>query len=391
MALSDEAHAKLTKAKSRLVMNHPFFASICLALPLVEAEWLDPPTMATDMRTIYYHPEFVERCSVSELMGVLCHEVMHVAYLHGLRKGARDHKIWNAACDFAINPIVLDAGMMLPAGGLYDDKYRNMSAPEIYEDLLKNAKTVYCDWGGVGEPKGGKGDPKDGPSGQPLSQAELSELEQEIKIKVKQAAESAKTRGKLPAGVEGLVEAIGKPKVDWKAYIQQWVSGHKPDDYTWQRPNRTWLANHGIYMPRMQFNGAGVGILSIDTSGSVSDAELVSYVREIAGVIEICNPDKLYIVQHDAIIQRVDVWEAGMDFSGLKTMGRGGTCIQPSFNWAEQCDEQIDWMICFTDMGIFDYPPKERAPSYPVLWCATGPDNAPFGTYIPLKDAMQNV
>lgn len=394
MPLSDEAHSKLTKAKSRLVMNHPFFASIALALPLVEAEWLNPPTMATDMRTIYYHPKFVEDCTVSELMGVLCHEVMHVAYLHGLRKGARDHKIWNAACDFAINPIVLDAGMMLPAGGLYDDKYRNMSAPEIYEDLLKNATKVYCDWGGVEAPKNGKpgqGQGEGEGEGQPLSQAELSELEQEIKIKVKQAAESAKARGKLPAGVQGLVDAIGKPKVDWKAYIQQWVTGHKPDDYTWQRPNRTWLANHGIYMPRMQFNGAGNGILSIDTSGSVSDAELVSYIREIAGVIEICNPDKLYIMQHDAIIQRVDVWESGMDFSGLKTVGRGGTCIQPTFQWANQCDDQIDWMICFTDMGICDYPAKKDAPSFPVLWCATGPDNAPFGTYIPLKDAMQNV
>lgn len=394
MSLSDDALQRLTKAKSRLVMNHPFFASLALGLPLVEADWLQPPTMATDMTQIFYHPKFVEECTVSELMGVLCHEVLHVAYLHGLRRGPRDHKIWNMACDFAINPIVLDAGMMLPQGGLYDDKYRNLSAPEIYEDLMKNATIikVACDWGGVTEPKKGQGqgqgDGQGEDQGKSLSQSQLSELEQEIKIKVKAAAETAKARGKLPAGVEGLIDAIGKPKVDWKAYIQQWVSGHKPDDYTWARPNRTWLVNHGVYMPRMQMNGAGVGVLSIDTSGSVSDKELVDYITEIAGVIEICNPDKLYIVQHDAVIQRVDVWEHGMDFKGLKVKGRGGTNIQPTFKWIDDCDEHVDWMICFTDMGICDYPSKKDAPDIPVLWCATGPDNAPFGTYIPLKDAI---
>ena len=64
-----------------------------------------------------------------------------------------------------------------------------------------------------------------------------------------------------------------------------------------------------------QLYNAGVGVLSIDTSGSVSDQELIEYVREVTGVIELCSPDKLYIIQHDAIVQREDEWEAGMDFS----------------------------------------------------------------------------
>lgn len=407
-----EAFEKLTKAKARLVQKHPFFAAILLSLPLVEAPELPGRTMATDMQRIYYHPDFVNDCSVNEVMGVLCHETMHVAYLHGLREGNKIHKIWNMACDYAINPILLDAGLSLPqirtetgewVPPLYEDKYRNLSAVEIYDDLMKNVTTINISFAGEGEPKpgetpmwGGVMKPQqtnsdEQPNGKPLSESQQRELESEIKIKVKSAAEAAKAIGKLPGGVEGLIEAIGKPKIDWKAYIQQWVSGIKPDDYTWSRPNRMILANFGIYMPRLQFNGAGVGVLSIDTSGSVSNAELIQFITEITGVIEGCNPDKLYIIQHDAVIQRVDVWEAGMDFSNLKIAGRGGTCIRPTFEEIEKLEEKADWMIIFSDMEINDWP-KNRAqwPDYPILLCGTGPDTSPngMGTYVPLRDAI---
>jgi predicted metal-dependent peptidase len=182
------------------------------------------------------------------------------------------------------------------------------------------------------------------------------------------------------------VEAVGKPTINWKEYLQTWVSGRIPDNYTWVRPNRKMMANYGIYMPRMQLNGAGIGVLSIDTSGSVSDAELKKYVTEIAGVIEICNPEKLYIIQHDAVIQDIYEWNAGDEFTRLKIVGRGGTNITPSFKQAQKFDEQIDWMICFTDMEIGDWP--KEAPDFPVLWAATGGDNAPFGTYINLRDTI---
>lgn len=408
-----DAASKMTKAKTRLVLNHPFFAVIALRLEYIESRHV--PTMATDMVRVFWNPDFVDKLTVNEVAAVIMHECLHVAWLHGLRRGNRDPLLWNIACDFAINPVCLDAGAQLPMMGgtkekpnyCYDAKYRDWSAPAIYEDLLKNAKKITFKIGGPpqeGDGQGeGQGQGQDdgqtplwgeildarGEDGKPLSEAERSELEEEIKIAVKSAAEQAKMRGKLPAGLEGLVEAVGKPKVNWRDYIQNWVSGKIPDNYTWTRPNRTMMANYGIYMPRMQLNGAGIGVLSVDTSGSVSDQELRDYVREIAGVIEICSPEKLYIIQHDAIVQRVDEWESGEDFSKLHIKGRGGTCIRPSFEYAlNKIDEQIDWMICFTDMGIGDFPTAAEAPDFPVLWCATGPDIAPFGTYLPLKDAI---
>ncbi len=276
---------------------------------MIEDETMAMKTMATDGRHIYYHPDFVANHSINELSGVICHEVLHIAFLHMLRLNGRDHKLWNVACDFAINHIVLDSGLSLPPGVLFDEKYKDWTADKIYNDLLQNATTITLQQMGTdadGNPVwGGFSKPMNGGEEKPLSQAELSEMENEIKIKVQEAAEAAKSRGLLPGSLTGLIKAVGKSKVNWHDYIQQWVSGITPDNYTWSRPNRTFLANHRVFMPRMEMNGAGHGILSIDTSGSVSDKELIADVTEITGVIDLCQPETLKIVQHDAVIHSV--------------------------------------------------------------------------------------
>jgi len=397
---------KLTAAKYAMVQRHPFYAGIALTLPFVECPYLNPPTMATDMQVIYYHPKFVMECSKQELMGVIAHEVLHVAFFHGTRRKERDPRLWNFACDYAINPILINGGMRLPGFGLYNEKYLNWSAQKIYDDLIKNQDKIdellskmpgFSIEPGDGESDGEGGgkdtihggiidlkDFKDA-DGNPIS---VSEIEHNIRLKVASAAQVAKARGLLPGGLEGLIKAHGAAIVNWHDYIQNWVKGHAPDDYTWRKPNRTMLANHRVYMPSPELKGAGTGVLSIDTSGSVSDQELVKYITEIVGVIEMCRPEKLIIIQHDAVIQKIDEWEPTDSFESLKVKGRGGTCIQPTFKYLDQIDDHIDWMICFTDMGICDYPPASQAPPFPVLWAATGPMNAPFGQYIPLKEAM---
>jgi predicted metal-dependent peptidase len=418
MSLITEGIEKITKGKTKLVLKHPFFSIIALALIFknaMEDGMASVKTMATDGKHVWWDENFVDAHSVLEICGVIAHEVLHVVFLHCLRRGTRNPLLWNIACDYAINHIVLDAGLILPPDALFEEKYRGWLVDAIYDDLLQNMPKVTGEfWVPGGEPSdqegnqpGGQGNQPGQPGGKikkplwgtvtepknddgsPMSEAEQTELAEDIKIRVIQAAEAAKSIGKLPMGIEALIKAIGKPTVNWKAYIQDWVSGKTPDDYTWKKPNRRMLGLYNMLAPSIQLNGAGVGVLSIDTSGSVSEAELKLYITEIVGVIEVCNPDKLYIIQHDAKINGVHEYEAGEIFDGLKITGRGGTRIAPSFKYAAtKIDERIDWMICFTDMGINDYPVASEAPDFPVLWAATGPDNAPFGTYLPLRDAL---
>lgn len=411
MSSRSDAELKITRAKTALVIEQPFFAQIALSLKFMPAcdyvgEALAKSfcnTMATDGRHCFWDEEFVNKHSLSEIIGVVCHEVLHVVYQHMFRRGDRIPKIWNIACDYVINQICLDAGFKLPKNGCFNPKYKGWLVEAVYEDLMQN-HVEFIKFKMPGEKGDGDGEGEDmwgifmepkNDDGQPMSDAEKNEMIHEIKTMVQQAAAVAKSIGKLPGGLENVIEAISEPTVNWQDYIQSWVSGRIPDDYSWRRPNRKMMANHGIYMPRMELHGCGTGILSVDVSGSVSDAELRKYVSEFTGIIEGCNPDKLYIVQHDAIIQKIDVWEGNDDvIKSMKVKGRGGTNITPSFKWAQgdleikgvDGPDQVDWMICFTDMGISDYP--KIAPDFPVLWAATGPDNAPFGTYIPVKDAL---
>lgn len=385
------AERKISKAKSQLVFDNCFFAIIAMRLDFVEENtWCK--TAATDGIHIFWNREFIDKLTVEETKGLIAHEVLHVVWLHMLRGKGRIHKLFNIAGDIVINEQLIQNKFTLPKDGIDPrserfKKYKDWNTERIYDDLEKNAVKITVRFDG----EGGDGDDKEGdekttwggvveakgPDGKSLSPAELSEMEAEIKQAISEAAQAAKNRGQLPAGMEGLIKAAGQPKVDWKAYIQNWVSGISPDDYSWARPNRKMFANYGIYMPRIKMYGAGHGLLSIDTSGSVSDQELKEYVREIVGVIEMCKPDKLTIIQHDAVITKVDVWERGEDFSDLKIKGRGGTCIQPSFKYAENMDEPIDWMILFTDCGIVDWPNSNNWPNIPVLVCATGDNTMP--------------
>ncbi len=126
---------KLCRARTQLLLNQPFFGTLCLRLKLVAMSGL--PTMATDGRHLAYNPAFVAQLTPAELEGVIAHEVMHVALAHHCRRGDRELQLWNEAADYAVNPILLDNGITLPAELLIDPAFRNLSAEEIYACLLK--------------------------------------------------------------------------------------------------------------------------------------------------------------------------------------------------------------------------------------------------------------
>jgi hypothetical protein len=125
---------KLTRARTQLLLNQPFFGTVCLRLKLMPGA---VPTMATDGCRIVYDSAFVEDLKPAELEAVLAHEVMHCALGHHCRRGERDPALWNQAADLAINPILVSNGFTLPAGALLDPAFDNLSAEEIYARLLQ--------------------------------------------------------------------------------------------------------------------------------------------------------------------------------------------------------------------------------------------------------------
>ena len=121
---------RIQKARTALLLDHPFFGSLLFRLGGRASGSIQ--TMATDGVSLFYNPAFVETLNAAELAGVLAHEVMHPALQHHTRRGDRDRKRWNMACDYAINPLLLDAGLTLPKDVLIDHRFRGMSAERIY-------------------------------------------------------------------------------------------------------------------------------------------------------------------------------------------------------------------------------------------------------------------
>ena len=137
MKVQSAIERKLTRARTQLLLNQPFFGTLCLRLKLVTGEL---PTMATDGRRIVYDPAFVEELTVAELEAVLAHEVLHCALGHHCRRGGRDPRLWNEAADLAINPILIGNGFTLPSGALLDPGFENLSAEEIYARLIDRSR-----------------------------------------------------------------------------------------------------------------------------------------------------------------------------------------------------------------------------------------------------------
>ena len=78
-----QQHSKISKAKARLMLNHPFFATLLLRTQvLVQDHSLGGAPVelaATDGSNIYFNPQFLDKCSVEDTMAVLVHEVGQIS------------------------------------------------------------------------------------------------------------------------------------------------------------------------------------------------------------------------------------------------------------------------------------------------------------------------
>ena len=368
-----DATNMLSRPKTQLMLHHPFFGSLAMSTPFIEDTGID--TMCTNGKWIKFNPDYVRSISGDETTGVVAHEVMHITNKHPLRMGNRDHRLWNIATDYAINIIIVDAGLQLPKGALVDEQCRGMSAEKIYNLMQSGELPIPMDDGwSFGEIEAPTND-----DGSAMTDSEMDQLETEINVKVLSAHANAKMRGKVPAGIEGLIDEMSTPQVDWRDKLRVFVGGDQPDDFTWAKPNKKFMP-HGIYLPNVEHFGAGDLVIGCDTSASVSDEELAVFLGEINGLAQDMQPRSITVIGCDAKVQSVDYYGQGEDVQSINSKGRGGTEGTPVFDYIEEHGLPCDSFIYFSDMCVYDFP--ANAPDYPVLWVSTGATDAPWGEVV---------
>jgi predicted metal-dependent peptidase len=370
------AKESISQARRSLILDHPFFGVLSLKLELVE----DPSvnTFCTDGRKLWFNPDYAMSLSRYEAQGVVAHEVLHCANGHCWRREQREHELWNEACDYAINPIVLDAGMLLPEGALDGEPYRGMSAEEIYENLLNQRQDNQESSSGSDSGSGASGNSPGSPSCGEVIDSESdqkSELQAEWSVSVLSAAKQAEAMGNLPAGLERLVEGIKNPPQDWRAILRRFVQANARNDYSWSQPNSRYI-HMGLYMPALRSESMPPMVVAVDTSGSIDELTINQFIREINAIVDEMQPERVHVVYCDFDISKIDVFERGETVT-FTPVGGGGTDFCPVFEWVQNEGITPACLVYLTDMGgIF----PETAPDYPVLWGDTmGTIKAPWG------------
>jgi predicted metal-dependent peptidase len=210
----------------------------------------------------------------------------------------------------------------------------------------------------------------DDPSTNALSDFDRQALQEEVARRI---VEHQKERGTLPAGWLRWAEAILKPKVNWREQLKRILRGVISEglghrlDYSYRRPHRRSAVYHPIYLPALQGEYKPRVACVVDTSGSISDRELMQSLAEVRAVLEALRIP-VTIIPCDAVpYEAIRVFH-GSDWlkvrQGLR--GGGGTDMVAGLNAALALKPKPEAVIVLTD-GHTPFPstrPKDTA----VIW-----------------------
>lgn len=345
------AEQNISKARVQLLQNHAFFACLAMRLQFTPA---DIKTAVTDGVALRYNPDYFNSLPTEELSGVIAHSVMHLALLHHTRRANRDSGKWNKAADYAVNPLLHEAGLALPSDALESPEYSGKSAEQVYNMLPDTPPE--------NNPSGDQNDPGMGDVEDPPPQVNKQEMEAEMKEAISFASVMARRAGEMTEGIDRLIQQVLKPKVDWKTALARFIIEIRPSDYTWTKPAKRYV-HLGLLLPSLEAPEPGDLILMVDTSGSISEDALNRVGAEAKDIADSFHIP-LYVMYIDAKVTGLQHIEPD-DTINLKPKGGGGTDFCPGFDYIEANDLQPKAVVYLTDGRCNSFP---EAPDFPVLW-----------------------
>jgi predicted metal-dependent peptidase len=406
MSFRIPSEVRIQKARTTLLLDHPFFGTLLFRLGGKASRSV--ATMATDGVSLFYNPEFVDTLNAAKLAGVLAHEVMHPALQHHTRRGDRDQTRWNMACDFAINPMLLDAGLTLPKDVLLDERFRGVSAERIYSLIEEDEKQEGSSSQSESKVGNGSGPAKD-------DSAQNNESGSEPQTPRLRAAwarfwtrQNRKQNRALPFRNR---HASGRSPSSRQRRSPKWPANFPEVLYGRSKPRRSpkWtganccagvgltryrpttaghvptgaMSGPGLYLPGIISEGVGKIAIAIDCSGTVSSRQLGLFEAEIRSILAGQRPQLVHVLYFDAAVQRVETYQVGQSVS-FSPIGGGETDFRPCFDWLAEKGIVPHTLVFLTDLcGTF---PSE-VPLYSVIWASTEMRRAPFGKVVTIENA----
>ena len=364
----------------------------------------DVSTACTNGRDEKYGRAFVAGLTDPELRGLVLHENYHKLYRHLTTwKNLWDiaPRLANVACDFVINLKIVDENKdgfaVLPEGGCIDERFRGMSAAEVFnilrEEQTSKSKPRRGDESGQGggdpdESPGGEGagitpdnesgqdgrdDPTDGDldehdweGANQLTPDEMNELERDIDEAIRQGALTA---GKMGVDVARDIEDLLQPQVNWREVLREFVKSTcaGKDFSTWARPNRRFLGQ-GVYLPSGISENVEELLLAVDTSGSIGQRELTLFLTEVKAICDTVKPDKVRLLYWGHTVvgdESYDMEELDGLVNSTKPRGGGGTDVECVTRYMDENKITPQAAIVLTDGDLYGGWGKWNCP---VLW-----------------------
>jgi predicted metal-dependent peptidase len=352
---------KLITARVGLLLRHPFFGNLATRMKLIDAsDWC--PTLATDGRNFYYNNDFVYKLKPKEAEFGFAHEVLHNIFDHMGRRDHRDPVISNIAADYAANQILKDEGIgEVPSWiKIYqDNKYRGWSYEQIYEELESKATKIdlstlgelldeHLDGEGNGDGEDGDGD-KNGNGPPRLTADEKKQIRDEIKEAMVAAAQAAGA-GRVPAGVQRLIQTFTEPKMDWRQMLRMNIQSIIKSNFSFARPNRK--SQHcGAILPGLMNEETIDVAVAIDMSGSISDKMANDFISEVKGIMDEYVDFKLDLWCFDTAVYGYQQFtgDNADEIMEYKCKGGGGTDFDVNYEFMKENDINPKRFIMFTD------------------------------------------
>lgn len=383
MVLSDQQIQAYTKrlllSRLRLLTTSGFFGLLLMHTRFGLDK--DCPTAYTDGRAIRFSPKFLEELSDRELDFVMMHEVMHMALRHCFRRGNRQPKRFNIACDIVVNSnILLAANMDESSITLRGYGVSMHTAPDGKEGYHYTAEQVYEMLPSMpGKPEGkakscaaGTWDDHEKWQDAPEDDFEEEQWEHLLEsacetISIREASESY---GGAPIMAQRLMKLGRKSEIDWRTVLQEFLQ-EEINDYSFSPPDRR-FGDSDFFLPDYNEKEEVPGKIwfLIDTSGSISDKAIEAAYGEIASALEQFGGklDAMLSFTESYVTDPIP-FQSVSDLMAIKPVGGGGNDFSDIFRYMRNhlMENLPGYIVIITD-GYDRFPPESDAMGIPVLW-----------------------
>lgn len=363
--LAEDASKWLSRTILDLLLQEPFYAHVLqnMTRSITTAVKTAAVTYRNEQLMLLVNPDFFGSLTTDQRRGLLKHEVLHIILNHLFRpenKQGESRLLLNLAADIVVNQLVKASDLppqpvtltSFPKLKLEPNKNTAYYLAKLKEYIEKNCRmstgiavifeASHSDHSGW----------TDGGAESAAARLAVADL-------VERAKDAARRRGNLPANLmqQLALEKEASALIPWKQVLRRFLqrTGLTSIRYSKKRISRRFGTRPGIKIQRQLRL-----LVAIDTSGSVSEPQLTEFFTEINGMVRFLS--EVWIIECDCTVHRYYKYRRGT--TTVKVTGRGGTDLDPVFEFVNDHPEMVDAVVYLTD-GYANQP--KVTPVKPVL------------------------